>query len=144
MRKSAVMVGFTVLAVYSIAVLIGRSARLEAAAPDAPGSAITVTDQDNGKSIEVAKDGTVMVRLASNPTTGYGWNLAGDPAPLELVKSDFARDPQARNMAGAGGTQTLQFVAPAAGSAALKLEYRRPWEKDVPAAKSFKVTVVVK
>ena len=86
----------------------------------------------------------MLVRLTSNPTTGYEWTVKDSPAPLELLKSDFARDPEAKNMVGAGGTQTLQFAAAAAGTAALKLEYRRPWEKDVAAAKTFKVTVAVK
>ncbi len=145
MRKATVLVAFALFTVFSIAVLTGRSSGQQpVATPDAAGSPITVTDADNGKSIEVAKGGTLLVRLTSNPTTGYEWVVTGNPATLELLKSDFARDPEAKNMVGAGGTQTLQFAATAAGSAALKLEYRRPWEKDVAAAKTFRVTVVVK
>jgi inhibitor of cysteine peptidase len=105
---------------------------------------ITVTQQDSGKTIEVAVGQKVIVQLASNPTTGYQWSVLGNTAPLKLVKSDYAADPQVAGRIGAGGTQTLRFTARSSGKVELKLGYARPWEKDVPLAKTFSVTIIVK
>ena len=145
MRQTADVVAIVLVAVFSMGALNGCSSRrTEVTTPATPDPPITITEQDDGKSIKLIKGQTLLVRLAANPTTGYQWMLQGNPAPLELIKSDFTGDPQTKSMAGAGGTQTLQFMARSAGNATLKLEYQRPWEKDVPAAKAFKVTVVVK
>ncbi len=46
-------------------------------------------------------------------------------------------------LVGAGGVEVWTFETPGTGSVELKLEYRRSWEKDVNAASSFKLTVVV-
>jgi inhibitor of cysteine peptidase len=113
----------------------------EAAAATPP---TIVTEQDSGKTIEVAVGQKMLVQLPSNPTTGYHWSVLGNPAPIEFVKSDYATDPQAAGRVGAGGTQTLRFTAKSSGKVELKLGYARPWEKDVLPAKTFSVTIVVK
>jgi inhibitor of cysteine peptidase len=144
-RSKATAVATVFVMALAATAIIGCSAKQKVVAtPTVPSSPITVTEQDNSKSIELAKGQIIFVRLASNPTTGYQWMQQRDAAPLELVKSDFASDTPAKNMAGVGGTQSLQFVAKSAGKAILNLEYRRPWEKDVAAARTFTLTVVVK
>ena len=105
---------------------------------------VTLTERDSGKTVEVAVGQKLVVELSSNPTTGYQWNVLGDPVPLKFVKSDYATDPQAAGRMGAGGTQTLRFAAKSSGKVELKLEYIRPWEKDVPPEKTFSATIVVK
>ena len=145
MRRTAIAVERVIVAALAAGAIIGCSAKqATVAAHTAPASAVTIPDQDNGKSIEVAKRQTLLVRRASNPMTGYQWTLQGAPAPLELIKSDFAGASQSKDLAGAGGIQTVQLTAKSAGSAALQLDYRRSWEKAVPAAKTFAVTVIVK
>jgi len=112
----------------------------------APGNALspmTVTDQDNGKTIELAKGRTLVVELPSNPTTGYGWEVKGDPAPLKLISSDF-KQPDESGKAGAPGVQQFRLEAGAAGTSTLKLVYRRPWEKHVAPARTFSLNVNVR
>jgi inhibitor of cysteine peptidase len=106
--------------------------------------AITVVSQDNGKTVQLEIGQQIVVRLPSNPTTGYQWSVIGSMTPLEFSKSDYATDSQAAGRAGAGGTETLRFTAKSAGKAELKLGYARAWEKDVPPAKTFSLTVLVK
>lgn len=101
-----------------------------------------LTDKDNGKIVKVCVGDTVTVSLASNPTTGFSWQVVGSPAPLALRSSAFASDAQANESAGAGGTQILAFAAKEAGAATIALGYRRPWEKVAP-ARTFTATVVV-
>jgi inhibitor of cysteine peptidase len=142
--KTAVTATHFAMVVASIA-FIGCSANQQlVASPTTPGPAITITEQDHGKSIELPKGQTLVIRQASNPTTGYQWMLQGSSAPLELMKSDFSRDAHGEKMVGVGGAQVFQFAAKTAGNTVLKLEYRRPWEKEAPAAKRFTVTVVAK
>ncbi len=45
---------------------------------------------------------------------------------------------------GAGGTEVFTFKARTTGTATLEIGYARPFEKDVPPEKTFKVTITVK
>ncbi len=145
MNSTAVRIAFLVGLGCAVAMFGGSSAtRAVAAVQDGSGSPVTVTEQDAGTPVEMVKGQMLLVRLESNPTTGYQWMVGGNPAPVEFVRSDFAADPHSKNPVGAGGTQTLQLVAKATGTAQLKLEYRRPWEKNVAPARTVTFSVVVK
>lgn len=105
---------------------------------------VIVTDSDANNPVQLRVGQTLQVRLASNPTTGYSWSVQQVPAELQLGQSVYATGSQNKNVAGAGGYQTIDFAGKIPGKAELKLEYRRPWEKDAPPAKTFSVTVSVK
>ncbi len=107
------------------------------------GQPLSLTTDDNGKEITLPKNGQLLVRLPGNPSTGFSWVLNGDPSPLVLVTTDYQRGSQRTGMMGAPQTQQLRFKANGAGTASLHLAYRRPWEKEVAAAKTFDVTVRV-
>ncbi len=102
-----------------------------------------ITKADNGKTIEVAKGSEVKVVLESNPTTGYSWQVKEVDAVIlkQVGEAQFKADSSA---VGAGGKETFTFNAASAGQTTLKMEYRRPWETDAPAAETFAVTIVVK
>ncbi len=105
---------------------------------------IVLTEQDAGGAIEAVEGQELSVRLSSNRTTGFGWVVA-DPGPLRQRGESTYEAPQASpGVVGAGGNETFTFKADAVGSGTLKLEYRRPWEKDVPAEQEWDVTVTVK
>jgi inhibitor of cysteine peptidase len=105
---------------------------------------VAITDKDAGKSITLAVGQELTLSLESNVTTGFAWEVAGlNTAVLEQVGEPEYKAPQS-GLVGAGGVQLFRFKAKAAGQAELKLNYRRAWEKDVPPAKTFTVTVVVK
>ena len=48
-----------------------------------PPPSITLTEADAGRAIEAARGQDVVVRLGSNPSTGYRWTLVG-PASAAL------------------------------------------------------------
>jgi inhibitor of cysteine peptidase len=106
--------------------------------------AVSITDEDNGKDIDLTSGGTLIVKLKSNPSTGYSWVVAGDPSPLKLVKTAYRRNTASSKAAGAPGVQVLQFSAGSAGIATLQVIYRRAWEYNVPPAKTFGVRVKVR
>ncbi len=106
-------------------------------------SSVTVSDQDNGKDIDLASNQTLVVKLPSNPSTGYKWTVEGDPTPLKLQKDSYRRNTKSSAM-GAPGVQVFQFSAGSSGMANLKLNYHRSFEYNQPPAKTFTLRVNVR
>ena len=105
----------------------------------------TLTERDNGRDVRVCVGQVLAVKLASNPTTGYGWT---EHKPAETVlqqvsEPTYVPDMAPPGMVGVGGTETLEFKAVKPGQQSLQIEYKRSWEKDLPPAKvvAFKITV---
>lgn len=105
---------------------------------------VTVGDKDNGTTVDLTQDETLVVKLPGNPTTGYSWAVIGDPSPLRLLKSSTQRSAKSKTMAGAPSVQIFRFQANAAGIVSLTLHYRRPWEHDAPPAKTFTLRVQIR
>lgn len=103
---------------------------------------LDLTERDNGKGVSVAVGETISLTLAGNPTTGYMWEMADiDRAVLAPGPGPaFAAD---SSLTGAGGTFTFRLSALKAGSSAVKLSYRRPWETGVPPLRRVEFTVTV-
>lgn len=102
---------------------------------------------EDGKQIELRQGQILVITLASNPTTGYSWAVANvDTALLAQAGDPVYREADAQKtpLVGAGGSETFRFAASAVGSTTLRLEYRRPWEKDQPAAQTYTLQVVVR
>jgi inhibitor of cysteine peptidase len=105
-----------------------------------------LTQESAGKTLAVVAGRRIEIRLASNITTGYSWTVAElTPGPVKQIgKAEYVPHPRAAGMVGVGGTNVFTFVGTAVGKANLRLEYRRPWEKDTPAAKTFAIGLDVK
>ena len=54
-------------------------------------SNVVLTEQDNGKDIDLTIGSTLVVKLPSNPSTGYNWTVVGEPSPLKLQKTSFRK-----------------------------------------------------
>ncbi len=111
----------------------------------APASShLQLTKQDNAKSFDLGKGGTLEIVLEGNPgSTGYSWVLeSGNAAALKpLGDASFQAG---ASMPGAPGKFTFKFEAIGAGAAQLKFANKRPWEPNDPNAEKFSVTVNVK
>jgi inhibitor of cysteine peptidase len=105
-------------------------------------SSVTLGEGDAGHTIKVNADQHVVVQLPSNPTTGYEWSVA-DLGGLEQVGKATYKASETSGVVGSGGTQSFTFTGHKRGSGQLTLEYRRPWEKGTPAARTWTVTVSV-
>ncbi len=77
-----------------------------------------------------------VVELAANPTTGYQWQPAFDPAALKLVGRDFSLAGAAM---GGGGVEHFRFESLAAGTSQLSFAYQRSWEPGVRDQAQFEV-----
>lgn len=84
------------------------------------------------------------VRMQSNPTTGYGWQLAKplDEKIVVLVTNDYIHPDTP--LVGAGGNEVWVFKAIGRGQVEIALKYVRPWEKDQPPAETNVFKLIVK
>jgi predicted secreted protein len=117
----------------SLSVMPARSAE---AAP------VTVTENQNGGTVELPKNQTLIVRLPAQLGTGFSWSVVGtEGAPVRL--SSTRTEHRDVSMPGSAETQVFVFEPTTPGSAKIELGYRQPWIKDRPPARNFTLHVVI-
>lgn len=113
-------------------------------AADDKGKSQTVTDKDNGKIIALSRSNLLAVKLPMSAGTGFGWtvvkNNAQQLAPVGKAEIIPGKDPK---IVGGPLTQVFRFEAKKAGKSELELHYQRPFEKEKPPAKTFKIVVQI-
>lgn len=110
---------------------------LEGAAP-----VQTLTDPRSGTEATLRPGGELRIKLDSNPTTGYFWELDfAETGAVELVSSDYIADPAPPGLVGSGGHQLFIFKGVQKGRVTLDLSYQRSPE-DVAEQKTIKVRVI--
>ena len=107
----------------------------------APGN-VVLDATDDGRTVELKQDQSLELELTGNPTTGFMWEVVVfDDAVLRLAgEAEFEPD---SNLVGAPGVLTFRFEPVAAGETDLDLEYRRPWEEDLPPLRTYSIRVIV-
>lgn len=110
--------------------------------PAKPGKTVVLTDADNNESVAVAEGDTVIVRLASTPSTGYSWTIAEN---VDLIlKPEGERYVRGASRPGASGVQEFTFSVIGAGEVPLKMLYQRPWQRSTQAAQAWQVLIEAK
>jgi inhibitor of cysteine peptidase len=101
---------------------------------------------NDNTTVSMAPGTEVFITLASNPSTGYSWQvLEGDMNVIPLMTDpEYTADSNDPNIVGGGGTETFHFTANAVGTTVLQLGYLRPWEEGVDPIETFTVTIEVK
>jgi inhibitor of cysteine peptidase len=104
-------------------------------------SRVTLTERDNQGEVHLSVDDELVVRLEANPGTGYSWNVAGE----EEIVLDRLGEPTFERLGepkpGGVEHQVFTFRVRSKGESSLRLDYRRSWEKQKAAEKSFSVRV---
>lgn len=112
-----------------------------AAAPPPPGE-ITVNETHNGQQVQVGNKDILVIRLESNPSTGYSWQVEGmDSNVLRKLEGIGPEFESSSDLLGAPATQVLRFAGVSEGQTTLNLAYRRPWQA-ATTAQTFSVDVV--
>jgi copper homeostasis protein (lipoprotein) len=126
--------------------LLDRELRdIKSAVPYSLYRAITLAEADSGKVIQVRPGERVTVRLASNRSTGYSWAfLSSGSNNLTRLASEYTQVVGADGKPGGDGVESWYFQAKGSGQQELRFEYRRPWERDAPAAKTTNYTIRVR
>ena len=105
-------------------------------------SVIFISQDDNGREFTLDRGDALEISLPATSGTGYTWQagpVAGGCVKL-IGEPTFKGD---STMPGASGHQVFRFAVQARGSGTLEMRYLRPWEKDKPPAKVFKITLTV-
>jgi predicted secreted protein len=104
-----------------------------------------MTENNIVKNIELIRPGSLIVRLGSNPTTGYEWGEAEINAPAVVAQAsrEFV-GPEDTGMVGAGGTEVWVFNAQTTGTTTIKMSYSRPWEGGEKDTFTLTINVTVK
>jgi eight-cysteine-cluster-containing protein len=107
-------------------------------------NAVIIDESGDGATFQVTKGQVVILRLPSNPTTGYNWAIAatdrtfGYPFATAYYPDDYAT--------GSGGITEMRWSTqsplPMLGSHTVSLSYKRPWEAE-NAADLFTFTVEI-
>ncbi len=98
-----------------------------------------------GEPIKVAVGQKFSIRIAANPSTGYGWQLSQPPdAAVTMLVTNSYIQKRTDMRVGVGGHEVWTFKAVGQGRTDISLQYVRSWEKDVPPVRTNVFTVIVK
>lgn len=144
--------GFRMDAMRRLFLALLLTAALEAQSASAAGK--VVADADNGGAVHLKVGETLIVRLRSNPSTGYLWYVTAKSTPLVKLVRQMEIDntgPAVRPETGAPAlprlgrpvVQVFEFVAVRAGQGVLRLHYVRSWEKPASNEERFELRVAI-
>jgi inhibitor of cysteine peptidase len=107
-------------------------------------SVIFISQDENGREFTLDRGDALEISLPATSGTGYTWQAEpiagafvipiGEPTTYKLDSA----------MPGVAGHQVFHFSVRASGTGALEMRYLRPWEKDTPPAKVFKIMLIVR
>ncbi len=144
MKYIIVLVAVAVVA----AILFASCSKSKNGTPSNPnpssGKFVDVDEESDGKTIHVLPGETIRVKLRSNPSTGFSWQLGPlEEGMLETSgENEFVANPHREGEAGYGGCEIWKFKAEQSGETEISLFYARPWEDEKPSM-TFKLNVVV-
>jgi len=135
--------GIIVLMIYLILAAIPA---VVCAAPNEAGYTKVITENSNGKTIQVKQGDSFCLRLKENPSTGYSWQLILSKG-LSLLSTTYYPPDSSKNsqrlIVGAAGLHSWNIKAIARGSQQVKGTYRRSWEKETGREQTFILNVKV-
>jgi inhibitor of cysteine peptidase len=146
--RGRIAIPITIVGAVLVGMLVGCGGSKDASTTRASGQAggtpgvVIVTAGDNGRQVSLRVGNTMIVRLESNPSTGYGWAPMGTVPDFLTQQGQGSFESGSTGAVGAPGTQSLMFFAAQPGSGTLALAYVRPWENTQP-AKTFSAQVDV-
>ena len=104
---------------------------------------LTVTEADNGRELTLSRGDTLEVSLPATSGTGYTWQPVpiADPLAKPVGEMKYKTD---HAIPGASGNQIFRYSVEESGTGTIEMHYIRPWEKDTPPAKVFKLLLIVR
>ncbi|HIH69778.1 protease inhibitor I42 family protein [Methermicoccus shengliensis] len=100
----------------------------------------TLTEADNGTTLNLKLGGTLTLRLSENPTTGFSWSITTTDG---LVVESDKYAPEHTDRVGAGGAHEWVLRATKEGTQRITGIYKRPWMNTTGTEKTFELTVNV-
>jgi inhibitor of cysteine peptidase len=130
----------------ALMVVIVAACGTSTSAPKPPPEPVTVSAAESGTSVALTPGQDLVVRLPSNPTTGFRWIYVEPKDAVLRVDgpSTFEGGQSPGGAVGAGGTEIWKLASLKPGQQQLRFEYRRPWEQDIAPAQIATYAVTVK
>jgi len=125
--------------IMALALLLPIWAQSTSAQPPVP-LELALSERDHGRQVSLDGNHLLVLNLTSNPSTGYGWEVANMNRNVLRPLGEAEFKPEQERL-GAPVTQVLRFEAVAKGQTNIDLVYRRPWEKQAAPLKTFSVKV---
>ncbi|MEX8519655.1 MAG: protease inhibitor I42 family protein [Leptothrix sp. (in: b-proteobacteria)] len=106
-----------------------------------PGAA---SEQMAAQPMAVGED--CVIRLPSNPSTGYRWELLPVDPPIVQLQGAVEFEPHTASagLVGMGGEEVFRLRAQSPGEVTLRWVYRRAWEASEPPADTRSLRVIVR
>lgn len=101
-----------------------------------------VTENVAGKTVTLPASGLIALKLDSNPSTGYGWEMSCASAAVSKVGSSFTIPNANDGRTGVPGVEIMMLAVTQPGTYTVRMDYKRSWEK--LSLQSFSFTVVAK
>jgi inhibitor of cysteine peptidase len=119
------------LAVFILTIIIAACTSIEKVEPVA---SVEIDESNNGEQIELALGEVLAVRLESNPSTGYVWEIdeLDESVLRQIGEAVFELSVPDNPPPGTGGWVTYRFEAVGEGESELRLLYHQPWTKEAP------------
>jgi predicted secreted protein len=95
---------------------------------------------EGSQSVEIAGGEQFTIRLESNITTGYQWEVEYDDSLLALLESEYVPDDE-NGPPGSGGAQFFTFEGLNAGVTEIVLVYKQSWMEEIDQELVFSVTI---
>ncbi len=98
------------------------------------------------KTIEVVYPGSVIVKLDSNPSTGFSWVAAAvnsDPNVISQSENKYIAS-DVTGVVGAAGEEVWTFKTLKKGTATLNYEYSQPWAGGQKSVRTVQLIITVK
>lgn len=102
---------------------------------------MTLTDADDGKTVELHPGDTVVVRLSENPTAGYRWAI--DALDTRMASAEEGEYIGRSDTTGSGGQAQWILKANKSGTTEVRLKLWRHFEGDSSIQKRFAFTMTV-
>ena len=140
-----IVILLTAVAVCAVAIFVVACSKSKNETPSNSSSEkfVDVDEHNSGDTIHVLPGETIRVKLRSNPSTGFSWALGPMEDGFFEVENKFEADPHKEYEAGYGGCEIWKFKAEQSGETEISLSYARSWEDERPAAKTFKLHVII-
>jgi len=102
----------------------------------------SLTEADNGRTVDLRVGETVEVKLPENATAGYRWAI--DRLDPGIVAAKESKPDYPSDQVGSAGKAQFAFKAIKAGSGEVLLKYWRHFEGDASVTQRFRVRLNAK
>ena len=102
---------------------------------------VPIGEFDNGKSVILKKNQTLVLSLITNPSTGYTWQYLQYPSFKVLTEIKHYLVPQGRNP-GSPSMEYWLYIPVNIGATVISLQYSRSWSK-IPPLKIYQINIMI-